>query len=121
MQKILEDFKRNCCTRNEPILVGGGVITDLAGFAAGLYHRGTPYIDAGPSVRTCCDGDGYKNLFGTFHPPVFTITDRHFFGILRTGWLPHGLSEIRAIQLRCPPLLDTPPYFWILKISRTFS
>jgi len=105
VQKILEDFKRNCCKRNEPILViGGGVITDLAGFAAGLYHRGTPYImlctsivsgiDAGPSPRTCCDGDGYKNLFGTFHPPVFTITDRHFFGTLRTGWLRHGLSEI---------------------------
>merc|ERR1712109_172542 len=89
VQKILEDLKSNRCKRNEPILViGGGVITDLAGFAAGLYHRGTPYImlctsivsgiDAGPSPRTCCDGDGYKNLFGTF----------------RTGWLRHGLSEI---------------------------
>jgi len=105
VQKILEDYKRNRCKRNEPILVvGGGVITDLAGFASGLYHRGTPYImlctsvvsgiDAGPSPRTCCDGDGYKNLFGVFHPPVFTITDRHFFKTLRPGWLRHGISEI---------------------------
>jgi len=105
VQKILEDYKRNQVKRNQPILViGGGVITDLAGFASGLYHRGTPYImlctsivsgiDAGPSPRTCCDGDGYKNLFGTFHPPVFTITDRHFFSTLRPGWLRHGLSEI---------------------------
>jgi len=105
VQKILEDLKRNRCKRNEPILViGGGVITDLAGFACGLYHRGTPYImlctsvvsgiDAGPSPRTCCDGDGYKNLFGTFHPPVVTITDRDFFRTLRTGWLRHGLAEI---------------------------
>jgi len=105
VQKILEDLKRSCCKRNEPILVvGGGVITDLAGFACGLYHRGTPYvmlctsvvsgIDAGPSPRTCCDGDGYKNLFGTFHPPVITFTDRHFFSTLRTGWLRHGLAEI---------------------------
>jgi len=105
VQKILEDLKSSRCKRNEPILVvGGGVITDLAGFACGLYHRGTPYvmlctsvvsgIDAGPSPRTCCDGDGYKNLFGTFHPPVITFTDRHFFSTLRTGWLRHGLSEI---------------------------
>jgi len=105
VQNILADLKKSCCKRNEPILVvGGGVITDLAGFACGLYHRGTPYvmlctsvvsgIDAGPSPRTCCDGDGYKNLFGTFHPPVITFTDRHFFSTLRTGWLRHGLSEI---------------------------
>jgi len=105
VQKILQDLKKNRAKRNEPVLVvGGGVITDLAGFACGLYHRGTPYImlctsvvsgiDAGPSPRTCCDGDGYKNLFGTFNPPVVTITDRHFFSTLRTGWLRHGLAEI---------------------------
>jgi len=105
VQKILQDLKKNRSKRNEPVLVvGGGVITDLAGFACGLYHRGTPYImlctsvvsgiDAGPSPRTCCDGDGYKNLFGTFNPPVITITDRHFFSTLRTGWLRHGLAEI---------------------------
>merc|ERR1719461_1451254 len=105
VQKILQDYKKNRCKRNEPVLVvGGGVITDLAGFACGLYHRGTPYImlctsvvsgiDAGPSPRTCCDGDGYKNLFGTFNPPVVTITDRQFFKTLQTGWLRHGLAEI---------------------------
>merc|ERR1719330_972588 len=105
VQKILQDYKKNRAKRNEPVLVvGGGVITDLAGFACGLYHRGTCYvmlctsvvsgIDAGPSPRTCCDGDGYKNLFGTFHPPVITITDRSFFSTLRKGWLRHGLAEI---------------------------
>jgi len=105
VQKILQDYKKNRAKRNEPVLVvGGGVITDLAGFACGLYHRGTPYImlctsvvsgiDAGPSPRTCCDGDGYKNLFGTFNPPVVTITDRSFFRTLRKGWLRHGLAEI---------------------------
>ena len=34
-------------------------------------------IDAGPSPRTCCDGFGYKNLYGAYHPPVVTITDRY--------------------------------------------
>lgn len=102
---ILEDYKRNNVNRNQPVLVvGGGVITDLAGFACALYHRGTPYImlctsivsgiDAGPSPRTCCDGMGYKNLFGAFHPPVMTITDRGFFSTLHEGWLRHGIAEI---------------------------
>ena len=32
-------------------------------------------IDAGPSPRTCCDGQGYKNAYGAYHPPVVTLTD----------------------------------------------
>merc|ERR1719229_1535597 len=102
---MLEDFKKHRAKRNEPILViGGGVITDLAGFAAGLYHRSTPYvmlctsivsgIDAGPSPRTCCDGFAYKNIFGAYHPPVLTLTDCTFFKTLRTGWIRHGIAEI---------------------------
>jgi len=80
------------------------VIADLAGFATALYHRNTPYvmlctsivsgIDAGPSPRTCCDSDGYKNLFGSYHPPVLTLTDRTLFATLREGWLRHGIAEI---------------------------
>ncbi|MEO0541412.1 MAG: 3-dehydroquinate synthase, partial [Cyanobacteria bacterium P01_A01_bin.105] len=75
-----------------------------AGLACALYHRNTPYvmlstsivagIDAGPSPRTCCDGFGYKNLFGAYHPPVLSITDRFFFKTLREGWLRHGIIEI---------------------------
>lgn len=75
----------------------GGVISDIGGFACALYHRSTPYvmlctsivsgIDAGPSPRTCCDGFGYKNLYGAYHPPIQTITDRFFFRSLHQGWL----------------------------------
>merc|ERR1711937_537934 len=96
--------------RNEPVLVvGGGVIADIAGFATALYHRNTPYvmlctsivtgIDAGPSPRTCCDGYGFKNLYGAYHPPVLTITDRFFWKTLHTGWIRHGIAEI--IKMAC--------------------
>ena len=51
-------------------------------------------IDAGPSPRTCCDGFGYKNLYGAYHPPIQTITDRFFFNSLHPGWLRHGIAEI---------------------------
>lgn len=105
VEKILGDFKRLGVSRNEPVLiVGGGVLADTGGLACALYHRNTPYvmlstsivagIDAGPSPRTCCDGFGYKNLFGAYHPPVVSITDRYFFKTLREGWLRHGIIEI---------------------------
>ena len=105
VEKMLGDFKRLGVSRNEPVLiVGGGVLADTGGLACALYHRNTPYImlstsivagiDAGPSPRTCCDGFGYKNLFGAYHPPVVSITDRYFFKTLEEGWLRHGIIEI---------------------------
>jgi 3-dehydroquinate synthase len=86
------------------LIVGGGVLADIGGFACALYHRNTPYvmlctsivsgIDAGPSPRTCCDGFGYKNLYGAYHPPILTLTDRSFWATLRKGWVRHGIAEI---------------------------
>ena len=105
VEKILGDFKTLGVARNEPVLVvGGGVLSDVGGLACSLYHRGTPYVmlstslvagvDAGPSPRTCCDGFGFKNLFGAYHAPVLSITDRTFFRTLKPGWLRHGIAEI---------------------------
>merc|ERR1719270_2850281 len=105
VEKILVDLKASNVARNEPVLVvGGGVIADIGGFATALYHRNTPYvmlctsivtgIDAGPSPRTCCDGFGFKNLYGAYHPPILTLTDRSFFRSLHEGWLRHGIAEI---------------------------
>ncbi len=105
VERMLGDFKQLGVSRNAPVLiVGGGVLTDTGGLACALYHRNTPYvmlstsivagIDAGPSPRTCCDGFGYKNLFGAYHAPVLSITDRSFFKTLREGWLRHGIAEI---------------------------
>nr|WP_326520976.1 sedoheptulose 7-phosphate cyclase [Leptothoe kymatousa] len=105
VERMLGDFKMIGVCRNEPVLIiGGGVLTDTGGLACALYHRNTPYvmlstsivagIDAGPSPRTCCDGFGYKNLFGAYHAPVLSLTDRSFFKTLRQGWLRHGIAEI---------------------------
>ena len=110
VENILIDMKNNGVARNEPVLiVGGGVIADIGGFATALYHRNTPYvmlctsivtgIDAGPSPRTCCDGHGFKNLYGAYHPPVLTLTDRYFWKTLHEGWIRHGIAEI--IKMAC--------------------
>lgn len=105
VEEILVDLKKARVSRNEPVLImGGGVMADVGGFACALYHRNTPYvmlctsivsgIDAGPSPRTCCDGLGYKNVFGSYHPPILTLTDRQFFKTLKPGWIRHGIAEI---------------------------
>lgn len=105
VEKILVELKQKGVSRHEPVLImGGGVIADIGGFATALYHRNTPYvmlctsivtgIDAGPSPRTCCDGFGFKNLYGAYHPPILTLTDRSFFRSLHEGWLRHGIAEI---------------------------
>ena len=42
---ILIEMKKEGVMRNEPVLVvGGGVIADIAGFALALFHRNTPYV-----------------------------------------------------------------------------
>lgn len=105
VEQILVELKNNAVARNEPVLImGGGVIHDIGGFATALYYRNTPYImlcttvvtgiDAGPSPRTCCDGFQFKNLYGAYHPPVLTITDRTFWKSLHEGWIRHGIAEI---------------------------
>jgi len=110
VQAILLDMKKFGVARHEPVLIiGGGVISDLGGLATSLYHRNTPYvmlctsivsgIDAGPSPRTCCDGYGFKNHYGAYHPPVLTLTDRSFWKTLHEGWIRHGIAEI--IKMAC--------------------
>ena len=110
VEQILIELKNHQVARNEPVLImGGGVIADIGGFATALYHRNTPYvmlctsivtgIDAGPSPRTCSDGFGFKNLYGAYHPPVLTLTDRAFWRTLHEGWIRHGIAEI--IKMAC--------------------
>ena len=64
------------------LAVGGGVTTDMAGFAASIYKRGIRYanvpttllsqIDAAIGGKTGVNLDGYKNLLGVIRQPEFT-------------------------------------------------
>jgi 3-dehydroquinate synthase len=107
VELILKFLGKDGCdvARNEPILiVGGGVLSDVGGLACSLQHRRTPYImigttvvaavDAGPSPRTCCNGDEFKNSIGAYHPPILTIVDRAFFKTLPKGHIRNGMAEI---------------------------
>ena len=107
VETILKFLGKDGCdvSRNEPVLiVGGGVLSDVGGLACSLQHRRSPYImigttvvaaiDAGPSPRTCCNGNQFKNSIGAYHPPILTLVDRSFFKTLAKGHIRNGIAEI---------------------------
>jgi 3-dehydroquinate synthase len=69
------------------VALGGGSVTDLAGFVAGTYFRGIPYInipttlvgmiDSALGGKTGINLPGAKNAIGVFHPPkaIYTLVD----------------------------------------------
>ncbi|MEQ8752233.1 MAG: sedoheptulose 7-phosphate cyclase [Coleofasciculus sp. G1-WW12-02] len=118
VHRLLEFLGKDGCdvSRNEPVLViGGGVLSDVAGLACALQHRRTPYImvgttvvaaiDAGPSPRTCTNGKQFKNSIGAYHPPVLTLVDRTFFRTLATGHIRNGMAEIIKMAVTDDPVL----------------
>lgn len=86
------------------IALGGGVVGDLAGFAASTFMRGIPFINIPTSLLAQVDSSiggkvGVnlplgKNLIGTFYPPkaVFICTD--FLKTLEPRYLHDGLAEV---------------------------
>jgi len=84
--------------------VGGGVVTDLAGFVASTYHRGMPVVhvptsllgqvDAAVGGKTGVNLDHGKNLVGTIHQPASVICDVRLLGSLPEAELRAGLAEV---------------------------
>ena len=99
------------------IALGGGVIGDLAGFAASLYMRGIPVIqipttllaqvDSSIGGKTGVDTPAGKNLLGTFHQPKGVFIDIAFLQTLTEAQFTSGLAEvIKYGIIEAPELLD---------------
>ena len=92
-------FRRDCCI----IAVGGGVVTDLAGFVAGTYGRGVPFInyattllaaaDASVGGKTAVDTPLATNLIGLFNQPEKVYLDIATWKTLPKRQLCSGMSE----------------------------
>ncbi|WFE41137.1 sedoheptulose 7-phosphate cyclase [Micromonospora sp. WMMD998] len=91
--------------RSEPVIaIGGGVLTDIVGFAASLYRRSTPYVrvpttligmvDAAIGAKTGVNHDGKKNRLGSYHPSTATLIDCVFLRTLDRRHISNGLAEV---------------------------
>ncbi len=105
MKEFVEDsmlekgYRRDCCV----IAVGGGVISDLAGFVAGTFGRGVPFInyattllaaaDASVGGKTAVDTPLATNLIGLFNQPEKVYLDIETWKTLPERQLSSGLSE----------------------------
>ena len=92
-------------TRTDLVVgVGGGAITDIAGFAAATYLRGIDWIaiptsvagsvDAAIGGKTGANLDYGKNLVGSFHSPRAVLVDHSWFASLSDRDFSAGLAEV---------------------------
>ena len=86
------------------LAVGGGIVTDVAGFAAATFMRGVGFgfvsttllgqIDASVGGKNGVNVDGYKNMAGTFTQPRFVICDPAMLRSLPDREFRAGMAEI---------------------------
>jgi 3-dehydroquinate synthase len=104
-------------TRSDLVVgIGGGAITDIAGFAAATYLRGIDWIaiptsvagavDAAVGGKTGANLDYGKNLVGSFHSPQSVLIDLSWFSTLSDRDFAAGLAEvIKCGFIRDPQIL----------------
>ena len=90
---------------------GGGIVTDIAGFAASTYMRGIRFgfvastllaqVDASVGGKNGVNFEGYKNMVGTFNQPDFVICDTDLLKTLPEREIHAGLAEIIKAGLIC--------------------
>jgi 3-dehydroquinate synthase len=86
------------------LAIGGGIVTDVAGFAASTFMRGLEFgfistsllgqVDASVGGKNGVNVEGYKNMVGTFTQPKFVICDVDLLRTLSPREFRTGLAEI---------------------------
>jgi 3-dehydroquinate synthase len=91
------------------VIVGGGAVLDMAGYAAAIAHRGVRVIrlpttvlaqgDSGVGVKTGINAFGKKNFVGTFAPPFAVVNDVRLLETLERRDLIAGMAEAVKVSL----------------------
>ena len=105
IESLCRQFAQFGLTRNDVVVaVGGGMVTDVAGFAAASYHRGTAVVHVATSLLAMVDAaiggktgvnlpEG-KNLVGAFWQPSGVVCDTTFLATLPERELHCGWGEV---------------------------
>ncbi len=112
---VANRFSRDCTV----VALGGGVVGDMAGFAAACYQRGVAFVQAPTTLlaqvdssvggKTGVNHPGGKNLIGAFHQPTAVIADTRTLKTLPARELRAGLAEVIKYGLIC----DAAFFAWL--------
>ncbi len=108
------------CERSTTVIaLGGGVVGDMAGFAAATYQRGVPFIqipttllaqvDSSVGGKTAINHPLGKNMIGAFYQPRLVIADTATLDTLPERELKAGLAEVIKYGL----IRDLPFFDWL--------
>jgi 3-dehydroquinate synthase len=111
-KNILSYMVENNFTRTDCVVaVGGGVVGDLAGFAAATYMRGVDFynipttllsqIDSSIGGKTGINFGGFKNIVGAFYQPKRVIIDPDVLQTLPPRLFSNGLAEAIKMAATC--------------------
>lgn len=121
-EKIIQKLYNNKFTRDDIVMsLGGGVVSDLAGFCASVYGRGINHIiipttllamaDASIGGKTAIDYMDKKNLIGAFHNPVLIYDNTETLNTLPSREYFAGFAEIMKAGL----LYNDKFYIWLIE------
>ncbi len=105
ISSILDELANSGAGRDTTVIaLGGGVVGDIAGFAAACYMRGVPFIqvpttllsqvDSSVGGKTGVNHERGKNLIGAFHQPQLVLIDTDTLASLPDRELSAGLAEV---------------------------
>jgi len=120
LQRIYDGLLSEQCDRKTTIVaLGGGVVGDMAGFAAATYMRGVPFVqvpttllaqvDSSVGGKTGINHPLGKNMIGAFYQPKAVIADTATLNSLPPRELSAGLAEV----IKHGAIIDAPFFDWI--------
>jgi 3-dehydroquinate synthase len=120
LNRIYDHLLAERCDRTTTIIaLGGGVVGDLAGFAAATYQRGVPFIqvpttllaqvDSSVGGKTGINHPRGKNMIGAFWQPRLVVADTDTLNTLPDRELSAGLAEVIKYGL----IRDLPFLEWL--------
>jgi len=120
VQTILDRLVENGANRDTTVIaLGGGVVGDIAGFAAACYMRGVNFVqvpttllaqvDSSVGGKTGVNHEKGKNLIGAFHQPQVVLIDTETLETLPDRELRAGLAEVIKHGVIC----DTEFFAWL--------